>query len=120
MSSYLTMFDSWAAPGLTAGRGLKPSAYLAVRRIAQRAAPGLTAGRGLKPGNRPLSAAADSGSARPHGWARIETPAMGCASALLARRAAPGLTAGRGLKLVEVNNLVSPTLQRPASRLGED
>ncbi len=61
------------APGLTAGRGLKPVFARLALLHALRVAPGLTAGRGLKLDPRPD---------RPGGDA-----------------VAPGLTAGRGLKL---------------------
>ena len=60
--------------GLRAGRGLKPWWRNSLE-FRGRVAPGLRAGRGLKltaPGNLTISAA---GSARPSGWARIETVA---------------------------------------------
>ena len=92
--SYVTPWE--AAPGLTAGRGLKRYAHLMI-----------------------LEEEAE-GSARPHGWARIETLSLSPVSDQDAE-AAPGLTAGRGLKHCRSPRSATRTpRQRPPSRLGED
>ena len=110
------------APGLRAGRGLKHVPRRIDAHGLLRGAPGLRAGRGLKrlypvePAPAP-----DRGSARPSGWARIETEPSRTPCAC-ARSGAPSLRAGRGLKqpLLRVAKLAVATPRRdvvPAAAL---
>ena len=93
-----------AAPGLTAGRGSKQLRQSRVTGAEASAAPGLTAGRGLKRPREAHIVGFRPSSARPHGWARIETSRLRTSlGEHPAGRAAPGLTAGRGLKLGAVD-----------------
>ena len=130
------------APGLRAGRGLKPLAGRGGTRAPERLAPGLRAGRGLKlvrprdhehggrlaPGLRagrglkPVRARGRArrrraARARPSGWARIETCAM---IARTQGRAglAPGLRAGRGLKPDRRRQPLGDRLLAPGLRAG--
>ncbi len=119
-----TPLTSWpersvrVAPGLRAGRGLKPVIASTVSAVPN-VAPGLRAGRGLKPSTWqqypcPGCSSRPSGwerietyrtwiwqslcrsSSRPSGWERIETYRNRLHKSR--NRVAPGLRAGRGLK----------------------
>ncbi len=107
------------APGPTVGRGLKQHES-PLPLLCSLVAPGPTVGRGLKRQREVVLKHVGSGSARPHGRARIETcntpagtPANGCSArphgrarietnVMLCRPpaviVAPGPTVGRGLK----------------------
>ena len=107
------------APGLRAGRGLKPGSWFDryITPPASRGAPGLRAGRGLKRCGRSDRSRCRVWSARPTGRARIET-GWWSSTCRTRRSGAPGLRAGRGLKLDRVAGQPRQPRGAPGLRAG--